>query len=152
MIMYRGWVVNELDDNQYVAKKRNSKIIGTLDQIKQEVNRIELSKLESSKKKVMISQGMKDKSDEQILLERQPIINYLEDQGYEILDTVFNFNDQLLNSNNVVNKSVYYLSKSIEIMSQCNTIYFMKDWESYRGCVIEHEIAMKYGLNIIYED
>jgi hypothetical protein len=36
-------------------------------------------------------------------------------------------------------------------MSLCNVAYFAKGWEKARGCKIEHEIALKYGIEIIEE-
>jgi len=36
-------------------------------------------------------------------------------------------------------------------MSTCDAAYFCEDWEYARGCLIEHEIAEQYGLEIIYE-
>jgi hypothetical protein len=36
-------------------------------------------------------------------------------------------------------------------MSECTTVYFAKGWENARGCKIEHEVALQYGMEIIYE-
>ena len=36
-------------------------------------------------------------------------------------------------------------------MSLCHKVYFAKGWENARGCKIEHEVALAYGLEIIYE-
>jgi hypothetical protein len=44
------------------------------------------------------------------------------------------------------------LAKSLEKMAHCNTVYFAKGWENARGCKIEHEVALQYGLNIFYEE
>ena len=37
-------------------------------------------------------------------------------------------------------------------MSKCHAAYFCKGWENARGCRIEHDAAIAYGLKIIYED
>lgn len=37
-------------------------------------------------------------------------------------------------------------------MSYCHAVYFCKDWEKARGCRLEHEVALAYGLMVIYED
>ena len=37
-------------------------------------------------------------------------------------------------------------------MSRCNAVYFCKGWENARGCKIEHDAAVAYGLKIIYEE
>lgn len=30
--------------------------------------------------------------------------------------------------------------------------YFCKGWENARGCRIEHDAAVAYGLEVLYED
>jgi hypothetical protein len=51
----------------------------------------------------------------------------------------------------VVQIPLCFLAKSIENMSLCHKAYFAKGWENARGCKIEHEVALQYGLEIIYE-
>jgi len=95
--------------------------------------------------KIMISQPMNGKSEDQIREERQSIIKDLEERGYEIVDTIFK--EEV--DKTYLSAPLYYLSKSIDTMGKVNTVYFMKGWESARGCKIEHEIALQYGLEII---
>lgn len=45
-----------------------------------------------------------------------------------------------------------YLAKSLENMSLCHAAYFCKGWENARGCRIEHDAAVAYGLEVLYED
>lgn len=45
-----------------------------------------------------------------------------------------------------------YLAKSLENMSLCHAAYFCKGWEDARGCRIEHDAAVVYGLEVLYED
>lgn len=45
--------------------------------------------------------------------------------------------------------SLWYLGKSIEFLSKADYAYFAKGWENYRGCRIEHECAVQYGIKII---
>ena len=45
-----------------------------------------------------------------------------------------------------------YLAKSLENMSLCHASYFCKGWENARGCRIEHDAAVAYGLEVLYED
>lgn len=45
-----------------------------------------------------------------------------------------------------------YLAKSLENMSKCHVAYFCKGWENARGCRIEHDAAVAYGLEVLYED
>lgn len=52
----------------------------------------------------------------------------------------------------VVQIPVRFLAKSLEKMSLCDAVYFCKGWEQARGCRIEHEVAVAYGLDVIYEE
>ena len=47
------------------------------------------------------------------------------------------------------NQAIWYLGKSIEILSQCQAIVCLKDVDNYNGCFIEKEIAKRYGLQVI---
>ena len=90
--------------------------------------------------KIMISQPMKGKSEEQIRNERAELIKELESKGHEVVDTIFT-EDAPKNCD----EAIYFLSKSIEAMSKVDAIIFMPGWENARGCKIEHEIAVRYN-------
>lgn len=96
--------------------------------------------------KIMISQPMKGKTNEQIKEERKVLVSELEKEGYEVLDTVFD------TAPKNVDEAVWYLSKSIEYLAQADVVFFMKDWQYARGCKIEHEVAVEYGKKVIYEN
>ena len=87
--------------------------------------------------KIMISQPMRGKTNEQIREERAELVEKLESQGHEVIDTVLDISE---------NKSpIYYLSKSIELLDKADGVVFMKGWQEARGCRIEHIIAYEYG-------
>ena len=46
---------------------------------------------------------------------------------------------------------VYFLARSIELMSYADLVIFNKDWEKARGCVIEKMVADKYQIKNIVE-
>lgn len=96
--------------------------------------------------KIMISQPMKGKTNEQIKEERKVLVSELENEGYEVLDTVFD------TAPKNVDEAVWYLSKSIEYLAQADVVFFMKGWQYARGCKIEHEVAVEYGKKVIYEN
>lgn len=52
----------------------------------------------------------------------------------------------------VVQIPLCFLAKSLENMSLCHAAYFCKGWEQARGCCIEHEAAVAYGLTVLYEE
>ena len=87
--------------------------------------------------KIMISQPMNGKTEKQIKDERKYLIQELEEQGHEVIDTIIkDFDDEV--------SPILYLAKSIEFLDKADGIVFMKGWEDARGCVIEHLIAEKY--------
>ena len=97
--------------------------------------------------KIFISQPMSNRTNEQILNERNCIVYKIDKQlntPYEIIDSFF---DEVYNNEN----PLFYLGKSIELMSQADLVYFTRGWEQSRGCNIEHECAKRYGLVRYYE-
>ncbi len=90
--------------------------------------------------KIMISQPMNGKTTEQIRKERAEIGARLEEQGYEVIDTIFAEEPP-----KDCDTSIYYLSKSIEAIGKVDGLVFMKGWENARGCLIEHQVALAYG-------
>lgn len=106
-------------------------------------------------KKAMLSQPMAGRSDEEIIATRERAIKVLEEKGYEVVNTLFTdewYNNENMEARGVVQIPLCFLAKSLENMSLCHAAYFCKDWESARGCRIEHEAAMAYGLDVIYEE
>lgn len=87
--------------------------------------------------KVFISQPMNGKSNVDIKKERREVERELKKQGFEVLDTILDLGENAT--------SLQYLAKSIEIMNDADIVLFMPEWEKARGCIIEHEIALKYG-------
>lgn len=107
------------------------------------------------KKKVMLSQPMACKITEEIVATREKAIADLETMGYEVVNTYFTdewYSDEAMRERGVVQVPLCYLAKSLENMSMCHAVYFAKGWEDVRGCRIEHEAAVAYGLEVLYED
>ena len=91
--------------------------------------------------KVMISQPMKGRKTEEIKAERETLVKELEEKGFEVVDTVFEKGPD---------SPLYFLSKSIESMSNVDAVVFMPGWQGARGCRIEHQVAAEYGRFIKY--
>ena len=89
-------------------------------------------------KKLFISQPMRGLSDKEILETREEIKIKAEQQLGEQLE--------------LIDKSVpvWYLGKSIQFLSQADVVYFGEGWQDARGCRIEHEIALRYGIERVY--
>lgn len=88
---------------------------------------------------------MRDKTDEQILAEREKVIesakkNFGED--IEVIDSFFKDAPHEA-------KPLWFLGKSLELLSTADIAYFVKGWENYRGCKIENTCAIEYGIEVI---
>lgn len=97
--------------------------------------------------KIMISQPMRGKTNEQIRKEREQLVKKLKSEGHEVIDTIINEEPP-----KDINEAIYYLSKSIEFIGKVDAVYFMKGWEKARGCKIEHEVAVEYDKQLFYEN
>lgn len=106
-------------------------------------------------KRAMISQSMAGKTDEEIAEARDRAHARLREMGYEFVNTLFTdqwYSDAAMKERGVVQVPLCYLAKSLENMSLCHAAYFCKGWENARGCRIEHDAAVAYGLEVLYED
>ena len=97
--------------------------------------------------KVMISQPMNGKTEEQIREERKTIIEKFNNMHIEVIDTIFTEE-----ASENCNKAVYYLGKSIEAMKDIDALYMCDGWREARGCRIEHQVAREYKIKILYKD
>lgn len=107
------------------------------------------------KLKAMLSQPMAGKTDEEIKEARERAIHVLEKKGYEVVNTLFTdewYSKEAMEQRGVVQIPLCFLAKSLENMSKCHAAYFCKGWRQARGCRIEHEAALAYGLEVIYEE
>ena len=44
-----------------------------------------------------------------------------------------------------------YLSKSLELLADADVAYFCSGWDTARGCRIEHQCAVEYGIDRIFD-
>ena len=94
--------------------------------------------------KVMISQPMNGKTDEEIQVEKTKIIEKLEKLHIEVVNSLFD-----KEAPNDINAGLYYMSKAIKVMASVDAVYFAKDWQTARGCRIERLIAEEYGIKVL---
>lgn len=105
-------------------------------------------------KKIMVSQPMAGKSKEEIAKSREAAKAYAEANGFEFVNTLFTdewYSKEKMAERGVVQIPLCFLAKSLTNMSLCHAAYFCKGWENARGCKIEHDAAVAYGLEIIHE-
>ncbi|MBS6715327.1 MAG: DUF4406 domain-containing protein [Dialister sp.] len=97
---------------------------------------------------------MAGKTDKEIEEDRNRAIAVLNSKGYDVINTLFTdewYSKENMKKRGVVQIPLCFLAKSLENMSLCDTVYFVKGWENARGCKIEHDAAVAYGLEIIEE-
>ena len=96
-------------------------------------------------KKLFISQPMIDKTDEEIKTERENIIKEVTNVlgEVEVIDSFFESAPHEA-------KPLWFLGKSLELLSTADIAYFAKDWDKYRGCKIEHTCATEYGIDVMH--
>lgn len=97
-------------------------------------------------KKIFISQPMREKTDEEILNERSRMIDYAKEKLGEDIEVI----DSFFQGCQFEGKTpLYFLSKSIEKLSEADVAVFAPGWHTTRGCVIEYDCAQAYGVKII---
>lgn len=97
--------------------------------------------------KLFISQPMRDKTDEEILAERKALIEAAENvtgEKIEPLDTFFTDYTP-----DAPYQGVAFLGRSIMALANADIAIFGLGWEEYRGCKIEHQICIEYGIPTI---
>lgn len=98
-------------------------------------------------KKLFISQPMRGKSEEQIKAEREKAIKVARqilNDDVEVIDSYF---EDYNPSNGCV--PLKYLAKSLELLADADIAYFANGWSEARGCRIEHDCAVAYGIECI---
>lgn len=96
-------------------------------------------------KKLFISQPMKDKTDEEILAVRERAIQSATDMLGEPVEVIDSFFQDAPHDA----RPLWFLGKSLELLSTADVAYFAKGWEDYRGCRIENTCAIEYGIDVI---
>lgn len=108
-------------------------------------NRLEENK---SMKKLFISQPMKGKTDEEILAVREKAIKSAEEKLGEPVEVI----DSFFQSAPADARPLWFLGKSLELLSTADVAFFAKGWEEARGCKIENTCAIEYGIDVVIED
>lgn len=91
-------------------------------------------------KTVFISQPMKGKTHEEIIEERKRVVSILKSKGYNVYDSVHK------EASNTTHQSVWYLGKSLQMLSECDIAFFMKGHHEANGCMVEKEVCKRYGI------
>lgn len=95
--------------------------------------------------KIFISQPMKDLSEEEIRHNRMKAVKKIKSlygDDVEIIDSYIDGGGTPL----------WYLGKSIELLSTADVAYFVSGWNRASGCRIEYMCASDYGIGAYLEE
>lgn len=113
-------------------------------------------------KNIFISQPMSGKSEEEILATKQKEIEKIhqlasreDDIQVRIIDSYIDdatrkrFEEHVSDD---INWDIYWLSQSLEKLAMADAIWLCEGWEYSKGCNVELECAIQYGLDIVYSE
>ena len=88
---------------------------------------------------------MNGRTEQEILEERANIFQLAKESfpDAELIDSYFG--DYEPTTGNV---GLKYLAKSLELLADADVAYFAPEWSEARGCMIEYECAIKYGIEV----
>lgn len=95
--------------------------------------------------RLFISQPMKDKTNEEIKAVREEAIASVKEKYEEDVEVIDSFFENAPHDA----KPLWFLAKSLELLSTADVAYFCKGWEEARGCRIENTCALEYGIEVI---
>lgn len=98
-------------------------------------------------KKLFISQPMNGKSNEEIEAVRQKAISTASKKLGEDVEVINSFFKDAPHDA----KPLWFLGKSLELLSTADVAYFANGWRQARGCRIEYQCATEYGIETIAE-
>ena len=112
-------------------------------------------------KNIFISQPMSGKSEEEILATRQKEIEKIHQlfdaDGVEI-NIIASYIDDATRKHfkehvsDDINWDIFWLSQSLERLAMADMIWLCEGWEYSKGCNVELECAMQYGISIVYPE
>ena len=104
---------------------------------------------------------MTGKSEEEILATRQKAIDKIHqlfDADGERVNIIPSYIDDATRKrfeervSDNINWDIFWLSQSLERLAMADMIWLCEGWEHSKGCKIELECAISYGLNIVYPE
>lgn len=99
---------------------------------------------------VFISQPMNGKTKKEILEARKKAIETIKNKFCYVGE--LNIIDSFIENIPSNAKPLWFLGKSLELLSSADAIYFVDGWIKSRGCTIEYLCASMYGINILKDN
>jgi len=105
--------------------------------------------------KLFVSLPMKDKTEGEIRTKQKELLaeiknrNLYADKDIVLINTFLNEDAPKGLLDNQI--GLWYLGKSLELLAQADIAIFATGWARARGCVIEHQACISYGIDTLYE-
>lgn len=99
---------------------------------------------------IVISQPMRGMSPEQVEAVRKEAEKDVVSMGFEPYENVYDadFSDQTV-PEGCKHPGILAMAGALERLSQADALYLAPGWSSARGCRIEYEVALSFGMAII---
>lgn len=115
-----------------------------------------MSESTGHKKVVFISLPMSGFSDEYVKANIEAAKTaYLAITKLDITQVAFVDNmdaERLGKPDNMNYECVWYLGHALQKLAACDEAFFWFDWEKARGCQIEHDVCIQYGIPVMAVD
>lgn len=142
---------NELKDTMGVYPCADLLMMKAADLIEQQAARIAGLEAKVAKnggnsmKKLFISQPMRGKTDGEILAERAAAVEAAQRLLCEEVYVI----DSFMKDAPTEARPLWYLGESLKLLSEADVAYFAEGWAEARGCRIEYDCAIAYGIPTI---
>ena len=90
--------------------------------------------------------GMKSKSTEQVRQEMTKVFEQIKAKvpDAELIDSIIDGADKKIAIEGD-SAGLWFLGKSLQIMAESDMVFFVNDYQDFRGCRIERQCAEAYG-------
>jgi hypothetical protein len=96
------------------------------------------------KMNIFISQPMTGRTNEEILLERRKVEEYLQD----LYGPDLNILNSFIQDPSLQEKPIYCLGQAISQLNDADLVIFLEGWKESRGCNIEFMVCTQYNLQV----
>lgn len=105
-----------------------------------------------SVKYAVISQPMKNVDPDKVKLQREKAEAAVRAAGYEPIDTVYEKDFTYdVDNDTIINPALWHMGLALMRLSKAHVIYMCDGWDATRGCTLEHQAALAFGVDIMYE-
>lgn len=103
-------------------------------------------------KYAVISQATKGIDSSKIRLQREKAEAAVRAAGYEPIDTIYEEDfDDGVSGDDVINPALWHMGLALARLSKAHAIYMCDGWGAARGCRMEHQAAVAFGVDVMYE-